>query len=95
MATYEFSCDRDGITAQRLPLGQAPTVVPCPTCGGPAKRRFSAPQLRLGDSRARRLIASTEASAAKPTVVSAPAGRRTRPGIARTFDPRQLRLPRP
>ena len=98
MATYEFTCHRDGVLEQTMPLGQAPPAIPCPECGDLAKRRFSMPQLRFGDSRARRLIAATEATSAEPAVVGAPMGR-VQPGPSRPrrpmADPRTAKLPRP
>lgn len=95
MATYEFTCTRDGVITQSLPFGQAPAAVSCPECGDPARRRYSAPQLRFGDSRARRLINATEATASEPAVVSSPLGRSTTRTRRPTADPRTARLPRP
>ncbi len=95
MATYEFTCPRDGVVSQSLPAGQAPPVISCPKCGDPARRRFSVPQLRFGDSRARRLLGATEASAAEPAIVSAPAGRAAHRPRRPTADPRTARLPKP
>lgn len=96
MATYEFRCDTDGTIAQTMPLGQAPPAVSCPACGSAARRVFSAPQLRLGDSRARRVIDATHRSAHEPAVVSSPIGRATGPRPRRPqADPRTATLPRP
>ncbi len=55
MATYEFLCRRDGLISVRLPIGQAPESLSCPGCHEPARRLFSIPQLRIGDSRARQV----------------------------------------
>jgi hypothetical protein len=94
MATYEFSCLRDGVLTTSLPLGQAPPSIPCPTCGALARRRFSVPQLRLGDTRARRLITATEATATEPAVVSSPSGHRRATHRRPVADPRTAHLPR-
>ena len=95
MATYEFTCRADGVLARTMPLGEAPPAIDCPECGNPAPRRWSVPQLRFGDSRARRLITATEATAAEPAVVSAPQGRALHRPRRLMVDPRTARLPRP
>lgn len=46
MAIYEYQCDQDGLFDKTMPLGTAPGSVPCTTCGGPARRVFSAPLFR-------------------------------------------------
>lgn len=95
MATYEFRCSRDGVIAVHLALGHAPASLPCPSCGDSARRQYSVPQVRLGDSRARRLIAATEASASEPAVVSAPLGARRAARARPSADPRTAKLPTP
>lgn len=95
MATYEFLCRRDGVITVRLPLGQAPASLTCPGCDEPARRLFSIPQVRIGDSRARRVIAATEATASEPAVVTAPHGRRLSPAKRPSADPRTAMLPSP
>jgi len=95
MATYEFLCRRDGVITVRLPVGQAPASLTCPGCHDAARRLFSIPQVLIGDSRARRVIAATEATASEPAVVAAPHGR-LRPSTRRpTADPRTAGLPSP
>ncbi|WP_030527356.1 hypothetical protein [Phycicoccus jejuensis] len=95
MATYEYLCRRDGVIAVRLPGGQAPASIACPSCEDPARRLFGVPQVQRGDSRSRRIIAATEASATEPTVVTAPQGRRRSPTRRPTADPRTAMLPSP
>ncbi len=95
MATYEFLCRRDGVITVRLPVGQAPASLTCPECHDPARRLFSIPQVLTGDSRSRRIIAATEASASEPAVVAAPHGRRRSPTRRPTADPRTAKLPTP
>ena len=95
MATYEFLCRRDGVISVRLPIGQAPESLSCPWCHEPARRLFSIPQLRIGDSRARRIIAATEATASEPAVVAAPHGRLLSPTRRPSADPRTAMLPSP
>lgn len=95
MATYEFLCRRDGVITTRLPVGQAPESLTCPNCHDPARRLFSIPQLRIGDSRSRRIIAATEASASEPAVVTAPHGRLRSPTRRPSADPRTAKLPSP
>ena len=95
MATYEFLCRSDGLISVRLPIGQAPESLSCPGCHEPARRRFSIPQLRIGDSRARRVIAATEDTASEPAVVAAPHGRRLSPTRRPSADPRTAMLPSP
>jgi hypothetical protein len=95
MATYEFLCPRDGVITVSLPLGQAPASLTCPGCHESARRLFSIPHVRIGDSRARRIIAATEASASEPTVVTAPHGRLLSPTRRPSADPRTAMLPSP
>ena len=95
MATYEFLCRRDGVITVRLPVGQAPASLTCPGCHESARRLFSIPHVRIGDSRARRIIAATEATASEPAVVAAPRGRRLSPTRRPSADPRTAMLPSP
>ena len=95
MATYEFLCRRDGVITVRLPVGQAPASLTCPGCHESARRLFSIPHVRIGDSRARRVIAATEATASEPAVVAAPRGRRLSPTRRPSADPRTAMLPSP
>jgi hypothetical protein len=95
MATYEFLCQRDGVITVRLPVGQAPASLTCPGCHDSARRLFSIPHVRIGDSRDSRIIAATEATASEPTVVAAPPGRLLSPTRRPSADPRTAMLPSP
>lgn len=77
-----------------LPMGSAPGSVPCPACGNPSPRRFTAPNLSRASSSAYRLIEGTQRSAAEPDVVRSPvSGPRT--GRSGTSNPLHRKLPRP
>lgn len=96
VATYEFRCAEHGVITVAVPMTEVTGTIPCPTCGAAARRLFSAPQLALGDSTARRIIDATRRSADQPQVVTAPVGqplsaRRRRP----LADPRTAKLPKP
>lgn len=101
MPLYAYRCaDRpDGAACPdfeaSLPMGSAPVSLPCPVCGGPAARRFTAPHLSRAASSAYRLIESTQRSAAEPDVVRSPGpGPRTAAGNI-TTNPLHRKLPRP
>ncbi|WP_347353939.1 zinc ribbon domain-containing protein [Intrasporangium sp.] len=94
MATYEFRCEQDGVVTLTVPMGEVGPTAPCPACGRAARRVYSAPQLRLGDGRARAMLDATTATADRPAVVGHPVGgraRRPRPAA----DPRTAKLPPP
>jgi putative FmdB family regulatory protein len=96
MPRYAYRCDEDGPVDVVRPLGAAPRVISCPTCGGDARRVFTAPMLGLADRGRMAAIDRAEASRTEPTVVSGappPAPRRARP--AARPDPRTAALPRP
>lgn len=49
MPVYEFVCTSCGAPAERvLPMADADRPGPCPTCGGPLRRRFSRVAVRYG-----------------------------------------------
>jgi putative FmdB family regulatory protein len=93
MPLYTYRCGEDGPLDVMLPLGTAPAVHACPTCGADAPRMITAPRLSLGDRAITAAIDRAEASSSEPTVVSAPPPRPSRP--APRPDPRTARLPRP
>lgn len=96
MALYEFICADHGVATLRIAMASVTESAPCPICGGPSRRQYSAPGLVLGDAAARRLIEATSRSAHEPVVVSSPVGKRMTPTRARpTADPRTARLPTP
>ncbi len=96
MAVYEFICAEHGVSTITMPMAKVTASVPCPFCGSPSRRLYSAPGLVLGDAAARRLIEATSRSAHEPAVVSSPVGSRMTPtGTRPTADPRTARLPAP
>lgn len=94
MATYGFRCEFDGPVDVNLPIGTAPAAIPCPSCGTPSARVFTAPMLGLADRGRLAVIDRTESTRSEPTVVSAPPPGRL-PAQPRRLDPRTSRLPRP
>lgn len=94
MALYLYRCDEHGTTERSLPIGTAERTSPCPTCGFPSARVFTAPRLSLGDATRRALIDRTERSRDEPPVVSSPGPRPGRPAPVAT-NPALRRLPRP
>ncbi|NMO88379.1 FmdB family zinc ribbon protein [Actinomycetospora sp. TBRC 11914] len=94
MPLYSYRCDEDGPTDAHWPMGTAPSVIPCPTCGGDAGRVITAPHLGLADRGRVAAIDRAEASAGEPAVVSAPPPRAPRARPPR-LDPRTAGLPRP
>ncbi|MCQ1951306.1 MULTISPECIES: FmdB family zinc ribbon protein [Arthrobacter] len=101
MPLYAYRCAAGGSAGSicpdfevRLSMGSAPASLPCPDCGAPARRRFTAPNLSHASSSAYRLIESTERSASEPDVVRSP-GPGTRPAGRNTTNPLHRKLPRP
>ncbi|MBP3035164.1 zinc ribbon domain-containing protein [Arthrobacter sp. zg-ZUI100] len=82
---FEFSC----------PMGSAPGSLPCPACGAPSPRRFTAPNLSRTSSSAYQLIERTQRSAAEPDVVRSPAPGPRTGGQNITTNPLHRKLPRP
>jgi len=98
MPTYEFSCDEHGRSESFFAMGDAPSDVPCPECGGDSRRVFSSPMVSAVDQKRMGLIDSTKASADTPQVVSSiPSGGRIngKPTPMAPPDPRLHKLPRP
>ena len=90
-----YRCPEHGPTETTCPMGAAAAAVPCPVCGGPAARVFTAPRLSLGSPARRALLDRTERTRDRPDVVAAPP---PRPGGSRRADvgnPALSRLPRP
>ncbi|MCQ1988188.1 zinc ribbon domain-containing protein [Arthrobacter sp. zg-Y844] len=101
MPLYAYRCVAGGsaglICADfevQLAMGSAPSSLPCPACGAPARRRFTAPNLSRASSTAYRLIESTQRSASEPAVVRSPVPG-TRPAGNMTTNPLHRKLPRP
>jgi len=95
VATFDFRCESHGIVTLTMSIHEVSATAACPTCARPSRRVFTVPQLRLGDSTARRLLDATQRTAYEPEVVSAPSGRGRSPGRRPTADPRTAKLPRP
>lgn len=94
MADYDYRCEAHGVTTVTMPMSSVTATSPCPECGGDARRVYTAPQIRTGNSTARTLIDATKRTASEPAVVSAPPG--PRPGRRRPrADPRTAKLPAP
>lgn len=95
MAIYEYRCSDGSRFEASHPLGVAPDILPCPSCGEPSRRVISAPHLSKAGSPAFQLIDSTQRSADEPEVVNARipgAPRRVQPYSA---NPLHRKLPRP
>jgi putative FmdB family regulatory protein len=71
MTVYAYRCGEDGPVDVVRPLGTAPPVVPCPTCGREARKMITAPRLGLGDRRRIAAIDRAEASRSEPAPRSA------------------------
>lgn len=96
MPLYAYRCNDCAEVEAQLPMGQAADTIPCPGCGRPASRRFTAPHLSSSSGAAYQLIERTQRSATEPEVVTSPgakagAGR----GGGTTMNPLHRKLPRP
>jgi hypothetical protein len=92
MASYLYECSRCGPWEIRLPIGTAEGGRPCPTCGEPGRRRYTAPMLARTPRRVATARAREEASRDEPKVVTAVPEKARRPARQ---DPRWSKLPRP
>ncbi|MCC3302724.1 FmdB family zinc ribbon protein [Arthrobacter sp. zg-Y895] len=100
MPLYAYRCGSAGFTCAdfevQLAMGSAPASLPCPSCGAPARRRFTVPNLSRASSTAYQLIESTQRSASDPAVVRSPGPMSgTRPAGNITTNPLHRKLPRP
>jgi putative FmdB family regulatory protein len=96
MPIYEFRCGQCADFEQSHPLNSVPEVTDCPACGGPARRRMSAPYLSVGGSATYRLLDETARSAVEPEVVAAPPPAPRPVGARRVpINPLHHNLPRP
>ncbi|MFE9438628.1 FmdB family zinc ribbon protein [Streptomyces sp. NPDC006602] len=93
MATYQYRCTGCGTFDVIRPMGRALAEEPCDTCGGQARRVFSAPLLARTPAPLARALRAQEASAHEPRVVTEVPSARHRPALA--ADPRQALLPKP
>ena len=95
MAIYEYLCPDSTRFEATHPIGDAPDTLPCPSCGRPSRRVFSAPHLSRTGSAAFRLIDSTHRSAAEPEVVSSQLPGTPRRVQQYSSNPLHRKLPRP
>ncbi|MDH4143048.1 MAG: zinc ribbon domain-containing protein [Chloroflexota bacterium] len=96
MATYEYRCDLDGLIEEIRPLGTAPGTITCATCGGEARRVFSAPTLVRTNREIVAALDHAEKSRDEPEVVtSIPRAGARKPTPMAKMTPALQRLPRP
>ena len=94
MPLYGFACVICGDFELVRPMAAVGAPVQCPRCGGPGRRRFSPPTVRLLPTGVRRALDAQARSADVPDVVTTlppRTGRRQQ----RVTNPLQARLPRP
>ncbi|TWS20241.1 zinc ribbon domain-containing protein [Tsukamurella asaccharolytica] len=94
MPTYEFRCSSCGPFDAVFSMREVPAATAC-RCGSPARRGITAPRLGSGASSAMKLLDATRATAERPAVVGAPAGRARHAGAPAPSNPLHARLPRP
>ena len=75
MPVYEFTCEACGPFALRRRVADAAAAGACPTCAGPARRRFSPPGVARTSAPLRAARDREERSGHEPAVVSQPSGR--------------------
>ncbi|ANH39358.1 hypothetical protein I601_2947 [Nocardioides dokdonensis FR1436] len=96
MATYVYRCDTDGPVDVPLPMGTAPSSLPCPRCAREAVRLFCPPRVSTGSRRIVEAIDRAERSRDAPEVVTrVPGAGARRPPVATATNPLTRRLPRP
>ena len=95
MPTYLFRC-ADGCQFDAVhPMSAVPAQLPCPDCGGTARRIPTAPHLARTSSSAFQLMDRTARSAHEPDVVQSLPARAGRPTATRTTtNPLHSKLPR-
>jgi putative FmdB family regulatory protein len=94
VASYEYRCGDCGRFEQRMPMGTAAAVAPCPSCGRDAKRIFSVPVTYRTPKPLATMLAREEASRDYPAVVDRVPPRR-RPPRPTPPNPALARLPKP
>jgi putative FmdB family regulatory protein len=92
MATYVYRCERCGPWEIWRPIGTAESAGPCPGCGAPGRRVYTAPLLNRAPKEVVLARSREEASRDAPQVTTAVPPAATRPLRG---DPRWGRLPRP
>ncbi len=69
MPLYEFVCPECGSFEERRPFSQATEPAHCPTCGDPATRVLTPPNLRRLEAPVRHALEREERSRHEPEVV--------------------------
>ena len=92
MAGYLYECGQCGPWEIRRPIGTAETTSPCPECGRPGRRRYTAPLLARTPRNVAAARLREEASADAPEVTTSVPRAVHRPTRR---DPRWSALPRP
>lgn len=92
MASYVYRCGRCGPWEVQLPIGTAQGTSPCPTCGAPGPRRYTAPMIARTPAAIARARLREDASRDQPQVTTSVPARPARPA---PHDPRWSTLPRP
>ncbi|MEN4399475.1 zinc ribbon domain-containing protein [Mycolicibacterium senegalense] len=91
---YVFRCASGCSSIERgYSMNARPDAIDCPSCGAPARRMISSPNLSRADTSAMALQDATRATADRPAVTSGPP-----PGGRRqivTANPLHQKLPRP
>lgn len=95
MPLYAYRCTDCLDFEVSAAMGEAAASLPCPACGTPSPRRFTAPNLSRASSSAYQLIESTKRSAAEPAVVRSPGPAARTSGGNITTNPLHRKLPRP
>ncbi|PZG13222.1 transcriptional regulator [Nonomuraea aridisoli] len=93
MAVYAYRCPHCCEVEVAFPIGTAPAAVPCPGCGAPSARTFSAPMLTRTPAALSARLRRAERSASEPEVVTS-VPRCRAPGPVADH-PAARRLPRP
>ena len=75
MPVYAYTCEGCGSFELQRPVQDAAAAGACPTCGGPARRRFTPPGVARMPAPLRSARDREERSGHEPAVVSAPSGR--------------------
>jgi putative FmdB family regulatory protein len=95
VAIYEYQCNRHDVFEIVRPLGTAPAIAACPTCGAMARRIISLPSIRCGPRVGIfAAVDHADKSRFEPEVVGAPPPLKRRSNVV-PLTPQLARLPRP
>lgn len=92
MASYVYQCGRCGPWEVTLRIGTAQSSSPCPGCGAPGPRRYTAPMITRTPASVAGARLGEEASRDQPQVTTSVPDKPARPAPR---DPRWSTLPRP